>query len=303
MSPFTGKPVCRCGKRFLTDLPTETLRLTWAAAEGIKWQKSATGSAYWILCQECHQREWPEDQRYANRWSRPGPSFAERLSANKGRVRLICGDFYLTETPLEHQQTHSSTAAAAAPSSPNARSRSPVRAVVPRVDSLRQQQQQATTGQPAASPEQGQVHKRAVWFWPFPPSSDRDTDYHMMQEITEFPDGIFEDRKPVDVGSYTCDSCGCDLADRKVYPLSVLRQAFPLSVPQCQQTDAAFLCMPCRSVLLKGNSMYLASLETFVRARIATWPTRAELMFALEAQGLAPCAAAIRARTQRRLQA
>ena len=155
MSPTTCKPMCRCGKHFLTELETEALRLTWEVAEGIKWQKSATGTAYWFLCQDCHQREWPEDYRCANRYSRPAPTFAERLSTNKGRVKLICGDLYLTEAPLERQPTQSFTAVTAAPRSPDARSRSPVRAVIPRVDSSRQQQQQASTGQPAARPERG----------------------------------------------------------------------------------------------------------------------------------------------------
>ena len=82
---------------------------------------------------------------------------------------------------------------------------------------------------------------------------------------------------------------------QEVYPVTVLRQG----PGQFQQAHTAFLCVDCRMVLLQSHTMYLPRLDTVVLPKFATRPTRAELMLTLEAQGLAPCAAAVRARMRR----
>jgi hypothetical protein len=93
-SMASGKPLCPCGRSFLTTLDPG-LRVTWVTEERQKWAWGAGSLAYGFLCHTCHQKEWPGDQRCKGPYCRPGLApWARR--GTRGRLSLVCGDFYDT---------------------------------------------------------------------------------------------------------------------------------------------------------------------------------------------------------------
>jgi hypothetical protein len=83
------------------------LRSKWASGEGLKWtwrvqtvQKRENRVAWFRFCEICHRELWPDDHRVNNRYSRPALSHWEKASAG-GCLRLVAGDFYLTQPPPE----------------------------------------------------------------------------------------------------------------------------------------------------------------------------------------------------------
>ena len=91
-------PKCRCGK-VLTDLRSPDLLARWARREGDAWSYRDNGTPYWNFCVACHMREWPHDRRYNNASSRPAPPWLH--VRHSGVCRLVAGDCFLTQPPLE----------------------------------------------------------------------------------------------------------------------------------------------------------------------------------------------------------
>ena len=93
-------PKClACGIQDATRLEGQHLMEIWAAQRGVAWDfRKVDGAPYWYLCLECHRREWPLDQRCANRHSKP---WSAVVFATTPVRRLLVGDFYLTQPPPE----------------------------------------------------------------------------------------------------------------------------------------------------------------------------------------------------------
>ena len=93
MSP----PLCKaCGVTACTQLENDNLQTVWQRESGYKWSWHSDLQAYWVLCLSCHRVAWPTDHRVRNRFSQPGWLYRSSRGS-KGRVKLVSGDFYLTD--------------------------------------------------------------------------------------------------------------------------------------------------------------------------------------------------------------
>ncbi len=90
-------PGCGLG---LSRLHSQKLRESWAQEEGLKWGWYTQEQAYWKLCLPCHQEAWPGDLRRRGPYCLPLADYWKHLVG--GRLRLLAGDFYLTQAPPEY---------------------------------------------------------------------------------------------------------------------------------------------------------------------------------------------------------
>ena len=104
MSP----PLCKaCGVTACTQLESDNLQTVWQRESGYKWSWHSDLQAYWVLCLPCHRVAWPTDHRVRNHFSQPGWLYRSSRGS-KGRVKLVSGDFFLTDPVPEffRQKAH-----------------------------------------------------------------------------------------------------------------------------------------------------------------------------------------------------
>ena len=91
-------PLCACGT-VLTDIRGADEQVRWAERLGDCWGYRENGTAYWFKCFRCHVREWPNDFKVKNRYSRPAPSWLHLHWTARPRGQLASGDFFFLTTP------------------------------------------------------------------------------------------------------------------------------------------------------------------------------------------------------------
>ena len=110
MSP----PLCKaCGVTACTQLESANLQTVWQRDSGCKWSWHSDSQAYWVLCLPCHRVAWPTDHRVRNRFSQPGWHYRSS-QGSKGKVKLVSGDFFLTDPVPEFLRPQHSTVDVAA---------------------------------------------------------------------------------------------------------------------------------------------------------------------------------------------
>ena len=91
-------PLCVCGT-VLTDIRGADEQVRWAERLGDCWGYRENGTAYWFKCFRCLVREWPNDFKVKNRYSRPAPSWLHLHWTARPRGQLASGDFFFLTTP------------------------------------------------------------------------------------------------------------------------------------------------------------------------------------------------------------
>ena len=249
-------PVCPgCGVA-LAALKSPRLRAAWADFEGERWRWTSDHLAYWSLCVDCHKAAWPLDRRCNNAYSRP-------FSAVKA-PRLT--EFYLTTPPPEYLRTalassfssSSASSASASASSASASSSSASSASA----SSSASSASASSAFASASSASSSSFSSAAPLQSHCRGRSRSPRRHGERRVA-FTGGVEElaaevvDRLPVAFGSSSCDACGVDLGGRCLSPAQV-RLVEPL---HSGHRHSALVCQACGQSLLRGEQVYLPSLE------------------------------------------